>query len=260
MAIRYPAEVHEFIRENVKGTTTKDLVRMVNEKFGTEFTVGKMVSYKKRYKLKSETLKGVPKGSPSKEFPEEIGKYIRENYKGIGPKEMTEMLNNVFGTQYTQQQLTSFYKNHNLNSGLNGRFQKGHVPANKGVKGVHSPGCEKGWFPKGNKPHNTLPVGTERIRPGDGYVWIKIAEPNKWRCKHLVVWEKHNGKIPKGKRIIFLDNNKENCSIDNLAMISNDVHLEMMRSQLRSEVSEITEVGISVAQLKVAVAKKRRKR
>ena len=43
-------------------------------------------------------------------------------------------------------------------------------------------------FRKGNIPANHKPIGYERINV-DGYVEVKVAEPNKFRLKHRIVWE-----------------------------------------------------------------------
>lgn len=39
---------------------------------------------------------------------------------------------------------------------------------------------------------NTKPVGTERKR-ADGYIWVKIAEPNTWKEKHVLLYESVHG-------------------------------------------------------------------
>ena len=67
---KYSPEVHKFIVENVKGTTTKDLAELVNARFGTDFTESKMKAYKGNNKLKSGTRCGLPAGAPSKQFPD----------------------------------------------------------------------------------------------------------------------------------------------------------------------------------------------
>lgn len=167
MARRYPKEVHDFISENVEGRTTRDLTALVNEKFNIGMTEAQMKSYKQNHKLKSGTPNGLPKGHYSKTFPEPVAKYIQKHHKGVGNKEMAERINRKFGASYTAKQLNAYYKNHSLNSGLTGRFEKGHVPPNKGKKGYHSPGSEKGWFQKGHDPKNKTPIGTIHQR-GDG--------------------------------------------------------------------------------------------
>lgn len=194
MGRRYSPEVHAFIAQNVLGTTTRDLVAMVNEKFNLGFTEPMMKSYKTYHKLKS---------------------------------------------------------------GLDCRFRPGHVPQNKGMKGVCAPGCEKTWFKKGSTPVNHRPVGSERVDM-DGYILVKVAEPNKWRMKHRIVWEEHHGKIPDGQKVIFLDGNKLNTEIENLALVTNSEHLEMNRARLRSEDPECTKSGILVARLSVATDRRKK--
>lgn len=105
------------------------------------------------------------------------------------------------------------------------RYKKGSIPANKGKKQSKYMTPEqiektmKTRFKKGNNPTNFKPVGSKRINV-DGYIEIKIKDPNKWELKHRVVWKKQNGKIPKGYNIQFKDGNRQNCSIDNLYIIS----------------------------------------
>ena len=101
------------------------------------------------------------------------------------------------------------------------RFKKGHVPANKGKR--MSPEqyarCAGTMFKKGNVPKCHRPVGSERVNV-DGYVEVKVAEPNKWRAKHRVEWEKAYGPIPKGCNIQFRNGNSQDIRLENLYMIS----------------------------------------
>ncbi len=248
---RFPEEVHKFIAQNVKGTTTKDLVELVNAKFGTIFTESKMKSYKTNHKLKSETPGGLPSGRPTELYPEEIQNFIEENHTGVGPKGMTELLNKTFGTNYTLMQMKSYYGNHNIDSGLKGYFPKGNIPANKGIKGYHSPGSEKEWFPKGHITINHKPVGSERIDV-DGYTLIKTAEPNIWTPKHKVIWEEKNGKVPEGHVLTFLDGDRGNITLDNLSLITMAESLQITRLNLRSSNPEYTKTGILIAKVKIA--------
>lgn len=156
--------------------------------------------------------------------------------------------------------------NHKINNGLTGRFKKGNVPFNKGKKGVCAKGCEKTWFAEGHLPHNTKPVGYERITR-DGYIEVKVKmRPSHPRCndnfefKHRLVWEEAHGPIPKGYFINFLDGDKQNCRIENLALVSRAEHLEMTRRGLRSTIPQITETGIIIAKAGVASQKAKSKR
>lgn len=101
------------------------------------------------------------------------------------------------------------------------RFQKGHIPENKGKK-MAPEVYEKvkgTMFKAGHSPVNHRPVGSERITK-DGYIEIKVAEPGKWRLKHRVVWEEANGPIPPGYNVQFRNKNKEDLRLENLYLIS----------------------------------------
>lgn len=267
MARRFPPEVHRYIAENMEGRTARELATLVSAEFGIEFTETAMRSYKKNHKLKSGTPCGTAAGRPSKLFPTEVIEYILQNYKGCGPKEMGERLNRELKTNYTRQQITAYYKNHHLNSGTNGRFQKGHISHNKGKKGVCAAGCEKGHFQKGNLPHNTKPIGWERVREQDGYIEVKVKmRPSRKDCndnfvmKHRLIWEQLHGPIPKNSVVIFKDGNKRNFDPSNLELITKAERLEMTRRGLFSENPEITEIGISVARVRTTIYKKQKQK
>lgn len=101
------------------------------------------------------------------------------------------------------------------------RFPKGHVPDNKGKKmppEIYAK-CQSTMFKKGQTPHNHREVGSERINK-DGYIEIKVAEPNKWMVKHRVIWEQVNGEIPKGHNVQFKNHDPQDCRIENLYLIS----------------------------------------
>ena len=100
------------------------------------------------------------------------------------------------------------------------RFSKGHIPPNKGKK-VSPEAYEKmsvTMFKKGHTPVNHREVGSERINV-DGYIEIKVAEPNKWKLKHRIIWEQVNGEIPKGYNVQFKNHNPQDCRIENLYLI-----------------------------------------
>jgi hypothetical protein len=100
------------------------------------------------------------------------------------------------------------------------RFKKGQEPVNKGIKGVYHPGSVATFFPKGHKPDNYKPVGTIR-EIEDGYFEMKMAEGmRKWRLLQRVIWERCNRPIPNNHVVIFLDGNKKNLEITNLAVLS----------------------------------------
>lgn len=105
-------------------------------------------------------------------------------------------------------------------------FRKGDNSFNKGKKWDEfmSPDGQKNsiktTFKKGSKPMNHKPVGSQRIENRDGYLLVKTEEPNVWKLKHRLVWEQHNGKIPRGFNVQFLNKDRSDCRIENLYLIS----------------------------------------
>lgn len=264
MSQRYPREVHDFIRNNVAGHTTQELAEMTNAAFGTNFTPASMKSYKANHKLRSGTPCGLPKGRATEMYPAEVAAYIQANYKGTSYADMAAQLKKAFGREYTPAQIMGYYKNHKLNSGLTGHFEKGHVPPNKGRKGYVAPGSEKGWFQKGAQPWDTVPVGTI-VTKTDGYLWKKIDDKpgvwlQNWKQLHLLLWEEAHGPVPEGHRVIFKDKNKQNCVLENLALVSLAENAVMNKNGLRFENAAHTETGILIAKIKIAASKRKKRR
>lgn len=249
--------MYEFVKTNVENHTNKELAKMANSKFGTQFTENSMKSYIGNHKLYRKSRGGY-RIVYSDVFPEEIAKYIQNHYKGIGPSEMAAVLNKKFGSSYTKEQLKAYYANHDLNSGITGYFPKGNIPANKGKKMSREQyeKCAATMFKKGSIPQNHMDVG-EYTHTTDGYLIRKISETGTQRERfefvHRATWEKHHGPIPEGKIVTFLDGDKDNCDIDNLVLIDKDENLEMNRSKLRFRNAEATKTGLAIAKVKIAV-------
>ena len=123
------------------------------------------------------------------------------------------------------------------------RFKKGAVPPNKGKK--MSPEVyekvKETMFKKGNSPVNHREVGSERINV-DGYIEIKVAEPNRWRLKHRIIWEQVNGEIPKGYNVQFKNHNTQDCRIENLYIISKAEQMRRENSLVARYPKEVQEV------------------
>lgn len=190
-------------------------------------------------------------------YTDEMKQFILDNYKGRYNQELADLFNQKFNANITSRTIKSYKANNNLNSGLTGKFRKGQTPHNKGKK-MPKEVYEKvkhTMFAKGNVPPNHRPVGSERISK-DGYIEVKVAEPNKWRLKQRVVYEEAKGKIPEGCTIIFLDGNKRNFDIDNLRCITRSELLYLNCNGLNNS-NEITETGILMARLDRAKNKKK---
>lgn len=98
------------------------------------------------------------------------------------------------------------------------RFQKGQQAWNKGLKGL-ALGGKATQFKPGNLPHNHVSIGSI-ITDRDGYLHIKVADPDRWRLLHQKTWEDQYGPIPVGMVLVFRDRNLKNCALNNLELIS----------------------------------------
>lgn len=116
------------------------------------------------------------------------------------------------------------------------QFQKGHVPANKGLRRPgYGPGrMKETQFKKGERrgaaARNWQPVGAVRPDP-EGYLRIKVREwqpgeaygfgnPRIWPFLHRHLWEKARGPIPHGHVIAFRNGNCRDVRLENLQLIS----------------------------------------
>lgn len=245
--MRYTKEQIEYVRKIAPGRYNDEITEMFNKKFGLNKSVSAINSLKKNYGITSGKL---PKRSriSKRLFTPDQEKFIRENAKVRYNHELAEMVNEKFGLNITPRQISNWKKNHRIKSGLTGRFERGHKPWNKGMKGLNT-GGEAGWFKKGQVPLNYRPVGSERIDK-DGYVMIKVADPNEWRHKHAVMWEKYHGRqIPKAHVVVFLDNDKTNFEKDNLELLSRAELAMMNKYKLFSSNSQLTKTGITLVKL-----------
>lgn len=108
------------------------------------------------------------------------------------------------------------------------RFQKGHVPANKGLR---RPGWGPGrmretQFKKGVRQGVAVrlykPIGTERISK-DGYLERKVNDAlplqARWRAVHLLVWEAAHGPVPPSHAVAFKNGDRTDIRPDNLELI-----------------------------------------
>lgn len=187
--------------------------------------------------------------------PEE-DKFILENVKGITLKELTKRFNKKFKVNVKEESISNRKTRIGAKSGIvGGRFEKGHVPANKGKKGSMTKEqyekCKKTMFKKGHIPANRKPIGSERYNNRDG-ILVKVQDGHlqkNWMPKSRYIYEQKYGKIPAGHKVIFADGNKLNFDIDNLILVSDSEELIMNRRNLIKEDRETTKTGALIAKV-----------
>lgn len=190
---------------------------------------------------------GVENKGPRHIWSDEEKQYLAEITPGRGYKEIQSMMSCKFGFDYTHHQIKGAITRNKLNTGRTGRFEKGHATWNKGTKGLTKANVTS--FKKGQKSHNYKPVGSERITK-DGYCEIKVSDTGRrWRPKHVLIYEKHHGKVPKGSAVIFLDGDKRNFDIDNLYLVTRSQLAMLNKNSLIQKDAELTKTAINVVDL-----------
>ena len=190
---------------------------------------------------------GVENKGPRHIWSDEEKQHLAEITPGRGYKEIQSMMSCKFGFDYTHHQIKGAITRNKLNTGRTGRFEKGHATWNKGTKGLTKANVTS--FIKGQKSHNYKPVGSERITK-DGYCEIKVSDTGRrWRPKHVLIYEKHHGKVPKGSAVIFLDGDKRNFDIDNLYLVTRSQLAMLNKNSLIQKDAELTKTAINVVDL-----------
>jgi len=166
-----------------------------------------------------------------RKYTPEMHKWLAENQEGKFSPDLAQEFNEHFGVDWMTAAAVKRYRHNNhLNSGLTGKFQKGQPSWNRGMKIPKERQAVKTQFKKGNIPHNHRPIGYVRIDSKDGIAWVKVkdnypADHTNFVQRSRLVWEEHNGEIPKGMCVFHLNGDPLDDRIENLTLLS--------RSELR---------------------------
>lgn len=149
--------------------------------------------------------------------------FLKEHAKNLTLKELTNEFNNKFHTNRSK---------HSIESSC--RYRR--------IKYV--------LMPTGFQKNNTLPckpIGSTSL--DNGYIYVKIAQPDVWELKHRLIYEKFH-KIKKDEVVIFLDGNKRNFDIDNLKAVTRSEQVAYQKFQCNKEKnSEIQEIYLKMSKI-----------
>ena len=190
----------------------------------------------------------------------EYVEFLLEYIPGHTENEIRQAFDERFGIVLTEANIGNFKYKYKIKSGTGGgRFQKGHIPFNKGKKMTEEQYKKSAatMFKPGNIPTNHRELFSERIDV-DGYVLIKIAEPNKWQHKHRYIYEKHYGvKLQRSDVVIFLDGNRQNFEISNLVKMTRAELVRYNQDHFYGDDSNINRCAVGIAKLKTKVGELR---
>lgn len=187
---------------------------------------------------------------------DEEKEFLRQNVEGTPIHKLTEMFNEHFDADMKYGQVRGTVKRMKLRCGVATQFKKGHITWNKGIP-IYNENCERTQFKEGHKPANYLPIGTERINK-DGYRMIKVSDEggynHRWKLKHKVMWEEINGEVPHGHNLVFLDGNRLNEDMNNLALIKRSELARLGHQKLINSDAEVTKTGINIVRIQQRIS------
>jgi hypothetical protein len=194
-------------------------------------------------------------------YSQEMIGWLRQNYYQYSVIELTAGFNSHFNTAWSVESVRGCLKNHKITSGRTGRFTVGHQGWNKGVRGVLKK--NKTSYKCGDVPHNTKPIGHERVDIKDGYILIKTAERNPYtgtegyyRAKHVVLWEKKHGPVPAGHAVLFMDGDQRNFTAENLVCVNRRELVRLNQMRYRQQPDEVKSLVFALAKLRSAIGDK----
>lgn len=90
----YPQGMYEFVRDNSWGTSSKEMARMVNERFGTDFSPTMMKQFRQRHGIKSGVTGWYQKGHAPGNKGKKLEEYVTD------PERLAEVRKRIAPTQF----------------------------------------------------------------------------------------------------------------------------------------------------------------
>jgi hypothetical protein len=202
-------------------------------------------------------------------IPDDKAEAFMKLIPGRSSAEISRLAKQILDIDITPRQVRGWKKNHKTPSGYDTRFRPGNVPDTKGRTWADfmSPESQErsrqNQYKKGNIQKNRKEIG-EIFQRSDGYLWIKVKDyslNDNWIQYHRYVWEQANGPVPDHHKILFLDGNRANCNLENLACVSDGVMSTANKWFGLTTDPELNKTILKAAELKIATtsAIKRRK-
>lgn len=245
----YTKQHLEFLRAGYKKMSYSELTIAFNEKFNLDKSADTIKSTMTNHGIKSGRSTGAYKKGVPQVFTMEQKQWFIDNYPSFTRKALTVEFNRVFNESRKESQIIAFLKNNGIKSGRTGHYKKGSVSWNKGSKGTGLCKANSGSFKKGQKAHNWVPVGTERVVEG-GYIEVKTAEPHEWTQKHRIVYESVHGPIPPNHKVRFKNGDPSDIDPDNLFLVNHAEHQHLNNLGFKDHPEENKDTLILIAKVR----------
>lgn len=232
----YTPEMIEWLKEHYNTVRFDELTKRFNQTFDVDYTKS-AVWHKVNRIVEGGIVRDEHKFIARTKWTTEIIEWVKEHYNDDSYNRLAIKLNETFNVKVTSSSLE--HKIHRLGLKKDKELIKYNVLPNRFS------------FQKGHIPASKKPLGYERTHP-NGYIWIKVAEPDVFRAKHRVIYEQHHGPIPPGYKVTFVDGNKSNFDIDNLVLVTSAEFGMINLHNLRFAGNiEATKCGINIARIMI---------
>lgn len=263
MSRRKTPEEAAWLAERYPGTPNRELLEGFRAEFGWAPTLFGLCSWASDRGLRKDRGQIDWAGHP-----EYVG-FMRSFVPGHTEREIADAFEREFGIRLSDSKIGNFKARFGVRSGTaGGRFERGHVPANKGKTwdemGIPEEKRERmraTQFKPGNLPWTTRAVGEERVTR-DGYIEVHVAQHrseranDQWVMKHRLVWEEANGRaLRPGEMVVFADGDKRNLDPGNLVAMTMAEHAIIVRSGIAYADRETCETAIRIARVKMAASR-----
>lgn len=270
MSVRWSPEMIAWLRERAPLLRSQALAREAREHWGLRLTRGGLQSAKRRYGVRTAHPSGFEPGDPENPLrlwtPKHLA-WLRRTFRQIPERDLEAAMARAFPEcGFSAAQITAALSNYCIRSGRDGRFKPGSTPWNKGLSGFIAGGrSAETQFQPGHQRAVRRAIGAERISK-DGYLEIKVAEPNpytggptRFRLKHRVVWETAHGlPVPAQHVIVFRDGDRRNFAINNLVCIPRAALARLNQDGHGDLTGDLRGAAIALAELKTEMFRRQR--
>ena len=186
--------------------------------------------------------------APSVRFTLSQKEFLVKHVRGKTFATLTMLFNKRFKTVFPERKIVSFCGKNGLRNGLPAGGQRAGISKRKDQKGM------------------PFEIGAEIIRKNTlrgkkrEIVFIKVSNKGytsdigigTWKRKHVFIWEQAYGKVPRGYNVVFLDGNKHNFQLDNLAIATVTEIRLLSEYKLWFNDIEATKTGLAVVRHRLA--------
>ena len=211
-----------------------ELIKALRDKFGLNKANVPSIKYWFDKRFGMTTVYG------RHDFSEEEKGFIKKYYPDNGPEKTAEMLNEIYDTHRTAYSVRTL---------ANGTL--GLTVSDSFIVKLNRSNHEK-MMAAHVRESGSIRKDT---RKSDDRVYYKMKDADgRWRMAGIVIWEEANGPIPDGYRLIYLDGDNSNYSLDNLYLAPLKLAAQVVRNKCyQTGEPEITKSLIKYYELRNAL-------